>query len=58
MESPYKKVIEVSYSTTLYFEVPDGYTALEYIKMLEKNSRLDMIKLATDAGDGGWGIEE
>jgi hypothetical protein len=58
MESPYKKVIEVSYKTTLYFEVPDGYTVLEYINMLEKNSRLDMIKLATDVGDGGWGVEE
>jgi hypothetical protein len=58
MESPYKKVIEVSYKTTLYFEVPDGYTALEYITKLSNNSKLDMIKLATDVGDGGWGVDD
>jgi hypothetical protein len=50
--------MELTYSTTLYFEVPEEYTPDEYIKWLEKFPRMDMVSFATDVGDGGWGVEE
>jgi len=50
--------MELTYTTTLYFEVPAEYTVVEYIKWLEKIPRMDMVSFATDIGDGGWGVQE
>jgi hypothetical protein len=53
-----EQIMELTYSTTLYFEVPEEYTPDEYIRFLEKFPRMDMVSFATDVGDGGWGVEE
>lgn len=52
--------MEVTYTTTLYFEVPEEYTENpnEYIKWLSNVPRKELAGFATDIGDGGWGLEE
>lgn len=47
---------EVSYSTTVYFNVPDEYTPEEYIKWLERFLKLDMLSFATDVGEGSFEV--
>jgi len=48
--------MEIAYSTTLYFTVPEGLTVVQHIANLSSMSKLEMLKQATDFGDGGWEV--
>ena len=50
------KLMEIAYSTTLYFTVPEGLTVVQHIANLSSMSKLEMLKQATDFGDGGWEV--
>lgn len=43
---------EVKMHTTLYFNVPMGESPTEYIAELESLSKEELLKRATDVGDG------
>ena len=42
---------ELKLSTTVYFEVPLGYTIDSYREYLLSLSKVEMLRLATDCGD-------
>lgn len=43
---------EVKMHTTLYFNVPMGESPTEYIEELSSLSKEELLKRATDVGDG------